>query len=71
LSFGLAQHYAAEMVNALEYLKGKGIAHRDIKPKNILLDENFDLKITDFGTAKSMNIPLDEYYRQEDYGQHL
>jgi len=68
LPFDLARYYTTEIVNGLEYLKSKGIAHRDIKPENILLDENFDLKITDFGTAKSMNMPPDECYRQEDYG---
>ena len=36
-------------------MHGKGIAHRDIKPQNILLDHNFILKVTDFGFSTYLN----------------
>ena len=35
----------------MEYLHSAGYAHRDIKPQNLLLDHNFNLKIIDFGVA--------------------
>ncbi len=37
--------------NALEYAQQHGVIHRDIKPANILMQNEGDIKITDFGSA--------------------
>lgn len=42
------------MLTSLKYVHGEGYAHRDIKPDNILLDGNFNIKIADFGFAGPM-----------------
>ncbi|KAJ4971367.1 hypothetical protein NE237_004466 [Protea cynaroides] len=46
--------YAAEVVDALEYIHGVGLIHRDIKPENLLLTSEGHIKIADFGSVKPM-----------------
>jgi serine/threonine protein kinase len=47
----LAKSITFQVIAALEYLHSEGIAHRDIKPKNILLDMNGCVKLIDFGVS--------------------
>lgn len=49
-----AQFYAAEIVSALEYLHSLSIIYRDLKPENLLIDQEGHLIITDFGFAKKI-----------------
>lgn len=44
-----------QFISGLKYLFSLGIYHRDIKPDNLLLSENYNLKISDFGLATLNN----------------
>ena len=43
------------MTNAITFLHENDFVHRDIKPENILLDENNNIKLCDFGWCVSLH----------------
>lgn len=56
--------YMLMTLQGLEYLHQHWILHRDLKPNNLLLDENGVLKLADFGLAKSFGSPNRAYTHQ-------
>jgi len=46
-----ARTYFLQMMSGLKACHDGGIVHRDIKPQNLLMDGNFQLKLTDFGLS--------------------
>jgi len=48
----LARTYFLQLMSGLKAIQDAGICHRDLKPQNLLLDHNYQLKICDFGLAK-------------------
>ena len=47
-----AVHFVTQILRALQHAHDKGIVHRDIKPQNIMLLQNGNIKVTDFGIAR-------------------
>lgn len=51
-----------EVLGAVRFMHDRNIVHRDLKPENILLDENYRVKISDFGFA--VQLKEDETLRE-------
>ena len=49
-----ARHYFKQLINIIDYTHSKGVIHRDIKLENLLLDEDYNLKLADFGYASKL-----------------
>lgn len=49
-----ARRFFQQIISAVEYCHRHKIVHRDLKPENLLLDENLNVKIADFGLSNIM-----------------
>ena len=54
LEEGIVRYYFKQLSEALLYMHETGICHRDLKLENLLLDDDFNLKISDFGFSTNI-----------------
>lgn len=47
----IGRKYFQQLISAVDYCHSRGVSHRDLKPENLLLDENGNLKVSDFGLS--------------------
>ncbi|XP_042501944.1 mitogen-activated protein kinase homolog NTF6-like [Macadamia integrifolia] len=47
------QYFLYQVLRGLKYIHSANVLHRDLKPSNLLVDANCDLKICDFGLART------------------
>lgn len=55
-----ARKYFQQLISAVDFCHSRGVYHRDLKPENLLLDENENLKVSDFGLSA-----LPEQFKQD------
>lgn len=54
--FELVRLYIAEIALALDFLHQAGVIYRDLKPENVLLDQDYHVRLIDFGLSKWLSI---------------
>lgn len=50
-----ARRFFQQIIAGVEYCHHHGVVHRDLKPENLLLDEEHNVKVADFGLSNSMD----------------
>ena len=50
--------YMHQMLSALLFCHTHRVLHRDLKPQNLLIDKNANLKLADFGLARAFGLPI-------------
>lgn len=61
IALGASQAYMYQLVNGVDACHRHRTIHRDIKPQNILLNDDGWLKLADFGLARTFSVPLRRY----------
>jgi 5'-AMP-activated protein kinase, catalytic alpha subunit len=56
----VARVYFQQLISAVDFCHSRGVYHRDLKPENLLLDEDGNLKVSDFGLCT-----FSEHLRQD------
>jgi len=67
LSLDHIQFFMYQILRGMKYIHSAGILHRDLKPRNLLVNSNCDLKIWDFGLSRADIPELYEAGAMTDY----
>uniref|UniRef100_T1E1B6 Putative cyclin-dependent protein kinase n=1 Tax=Cupiennius salei TaxID=6928 RepID=T1E1B6_CUPSA len=57
----LVKSYMYQLLEGILFCHRRRILHRDLKPQNLLIDQNGALKIADFGLARAFGVPVRVY----------
>ena len=57
----MVKKFMAQLTEGVRYCHSHRVLHRDLKPQNLLIDREGNLKLGDFGLARAFGVPLRTY----------
>lgn len=57
----IVKRFMAQLIEGVRYCHSHRILHRDLKPQNLCIDRDGNLKLVDFGLARAFGVPLRTY----------
>lgn len=61
LGESMVKKFMSQLVEGIRYCHAHRVLHRDLKPQNLLINRDGDLKLADFGLARAFGVPLRTY----------
>ena len=61
LGEAMVKKFMSQLVEGVRYCHSHRVLHRDLKPQNLLIDRDGNLKLADFGLARAFGVPLRTY----------
>ncbi|KAK9465663.1 kinase-like domain-containing protein [Lipomyces arxii] len=61
LGADMIKKFMSQLVQGTNYCHAHRVLHRDLKPQNLLIDKEGNLKLADFGLARAFGVPLRVY----------
>lgn len=68
LGADMVKRFMWQLVSGVKYCHAHRILHRDLKPQNLLIDKEGNLKLADFGLARAFGVPLRTYTHEVNPG---
>jgi serine/threonine protein kinase len=57
----MVKKFMMQLCQGVKYCHSHRVLHRDLKPQNLLIDKDCNLKLADFGLARAFGVPLRTY----------
>ena len=61
LGENIVKRFMSQLVEGIRFCHAHRVLHRDLKPQNLLIDREGNLKLADFGLARAFGVPLRTY----------